>query len=102
MIVLKSLGAFLIVAVVLLLVSVACDPGHSVTFINETDQDVELFSSGLSAGNLAAHKERTLSYSEYAGDKLFEVRSSSGATLYSKSLSWDDLRDLNWRIRIVD
>ena len=85
----------------ILLVSVACDPGHGVTFINQTGVELEVYSGGLSAGRLAPHTERTLSYTRYSGVKLFEARDLSGTVLFSRSYSWNELEERDWKILIL-
>ena len=93
--------ASLLLLTLLAFYSMACDPGHPVTYDNRTDQPVEIFVNGFFDGALAPMEKKTFDKIEF-GTATFEARDFSGRVLYSETLTWDELKDAGWRIVITD
>lgn len=85
----------------ILLSSVACDPGHGVTVVNESGQSITIYSGGHTEGTLGPGQRKTFTYIKYAGQKLFEAQDEDGDVLFSEELTWQELRERRWRIVIT-
>src|SRR5438045_1493851 len=83
---------------VLALFLLVCDSGHVVTFDNKTATTVTVYRAGTKDLVLAPNESRRATILTLFEPQLFEARDEDGAVIYSKKLSWDDLRAMNWRI----
>lgn len=78
----------------------ACDPGHGVTFENQTQATVNVFNGDDLDATLSPGTQRTLGFIEYMGLRTFVAKDESGTVVFQEQYSWDDLKRLNWRIVI--
>lgn len=83
-----------------LIFSIACDQSQGVTFVNDTAEAITLYEDGQISGMLKAHEQKTMSFGEHSGLKLFEARNAMDKLIYSEELTWQALRDRQWRIVI--
>lgn len=81
---------------------VGCDAGHSVTFENRTDRPAIVFEGRAESIMLPPNSSEKLSVLEYDGYETFSVRDEAGSLLFSASLTWQDLEEMNWTIIVVD
>lgn len=97
-----SLPAWALVALVAGLVFVsACDPGHEITFKNNTSTTIAIFFEGRQQGSVNPGESKVLTHLEYGGVHTWEARDEQGHVVYHANLSWSDIRDLNWTITIT-
>ena len=94
----RTLSVGLLVAAVLLaFLGVACDPGHSVTYENRTDESIDFFIDGSFAASIDPQDERTFSKIEF-DVATFEARDSTGELVYRKTFTWEELEEAGWRV----
>ncbi|HYM15231.1 MAG TPA: hypothetical protein VEZ14_06700 [Dehalococcoidia bacterium] len=84
-----------------LLFSVACDPGHEITFKNNTSTAVTIYFEGRRQLTLSAGEAKVGTQLEYSGAHTWEARDEQGHVVYHANLSWSDIRALNWTITIT-
>jgi hypothetical protein len=96
------LTAVVLVALYATAFSSACDPGHDITFVNETNSVLTLYAGGYLEGDLASDEKRTMGFLEYEGTTRFEARDFSGVVRSSLDLSWGELKTRNWTIVFQD
>ena len=92
------LVVFVIVAV---MGAVACDPGHPVTYENQTDMAVEVFINGKFSASLEPMKKEKFELIEF-DEVTFEARDSDGRVIYSETFTWEELKQAGWRIVIEE
>lgn len=98
-----SCGARFLVCMVLAISGVlwtACDPGHGVTYENQTQQTVSVFNGNDLDATLAPGAHRTFTFIVYQGLRTFVAKDESGVVVFQEQYSWDDLKRVNWRIVI--
>lgn len=89
--------------VLLLATTVACDPGHGVTFENRTSHTVRVFRHGTLELTLGPFEENDdFGLLEFAGADTFEARAENGRVIYSERLTWDELKRRGWKIVITE
>ena len=91
-------AATLFAAIVLL----GCDPSQGVTFVNRTGEAITVYEAGDIIGMIQPNEQKTFSFGEFDGQKLFEARDANGFVLLSERLSWQNLRDRDWRIVVEE
>ncbi len=91
-----------IVATVAIAVALgACDPTHDITYENETNEFIEIYTDGFLNVSLDPLQKRTLSTIKFRW-LTFEARNAAGNVLYRQTFSWDELRHTGWRIVVTD
>jgi hypothetical protein len=93
--------ALAICLLLLLATTVACDPGHTVTFENRTSHTVTVFRGGARDFVLKPSEKAGYTILEFAGSMAFEARNESGKVIYSETLTWEELKAQDWRIVIT-
>jgi hypothetical protein len=92
-----SLRVLFVVAALFLsvLILVACDPAHDLTFKNETEGDVIIWVQNSEGDRLDPGESKTFSVLKYSGEKRFRVTDTSGQILFEDTFAYDDLPDLD-------
>ena len=81
---------------------IACDPGHDVTFRNDTQGDVSVVSNGETWGSLAPGEQRAFGVLTYEGSRTYSAEDQSGRILFRAEYTWDDLKRMDWEIVITE
>lgn len=93
--------AFCILTFQLFLVFLAaCDPGHHITYENRTDQRLEIFVDGSFETEVEPLGTQEVLSLELLHPARFEAKSQLGSIVYAETLTWQQLRERNWRIVI--
>ncbi|TMB64290.1 MAG: hypothetical protein E6J43_13655 [Chloroflexi bacterium] len=88
-------------AIVLIVgVATAFDPGHGVTYENQTDSRVTVYRIGIVDTTLEPGQSKTFSFNEIKGEQTIEAKDDNGRTLYVDTVTWDDLKQRGWTIVI--
>lgn len=93
---------FVILAVATAATAAACDPGHTVTFENQTAQNVTIFRDGRRDFTLKPFEVAGFTFIEFSGQILLEAKNEDGAIILSERLTWSDLERMGWKIAITD
>lgn len=91
-------GALLVACLVVFLV--ACDPGHEITYVNETDQHITVRLNGGVHAELGPHETKDVLTLEFIRARTISAENEGGRVIYSETLTWGDLRDKGWKIVI--
>jgi len=91
----------LLILVLAAFFTTACDPGHSVTFDNDTDAAVTIFIDGQRDVSLKPMEKRTFDVIEFS-EATFEARDSTGRVLYRETMTWAGLKERGWKIVIAE
>ncbi len=86
----------------LLLLSLACDPGHTLTYRNDTRQTVTVSSDATEIVTLRPQEEKRFSTLEFVGEETFEARDEAGSVVYSETVTWEELKRRGWVIVITE
>jgi len=86
--------------VVLLTIASGCDPGHGVTFVNQTDRTIAVYENTDLDANLAPAQQRTFTFIVFEGSRTFLARDEAGNVIFQQQYTWADLKRLQWRIVI--
>jgi hypothetical protein len=89
-----------VLAISVLVITTGCDPGHEITFKNETSAAVTIFFDGREQGSVGGGQAGILTHLEYSGRHTWEAKDPSGHVLYHAALRWADIRGQNWIITI--
>ncbi len=82
--------------------AVACDPGHTVTFENETSQNITIFRDGRRDFELKPFETAGFTFLEFSGDTLLEARNEGVQTIYAETFTWEELKEAGWQIVIAE
>ena len=85
---------------VVLACSVACDPGHEITFKNNTSVKVTIYFEGRQQGSVNPGEAKAYTHLEYSGAHTWEAKDDQGHILYHADLTWSDIRAQAWTITI--
>lgn len=98
----RRVGALTFAAAVILVMlgTIACDPGRVVELVNATGQDVTIVIDGVDQGVLADGQEVGFSTLEGARFGRLQVFDVGGLLFLDEELSWDDVSALDFRIVI--
>ncbi len=86
-------------AIVLLLGCVG-DSGHEIKYSNHLNQTVSVYIDGVRDFALAPNESNHYTLLTLKHAALFEAKSEDNTVLFSKTLTWDDLRRMGWAIVI--
>jgi hypothetical protein len=89
-------------AAALLLLSLACDPGHTVTFENRTNHTVTVLRGGVRDFVLGPSETAGYTILEFAGPMIIEARDESGRVIHLETLTWEELERMDWKIVITE
>jgi len=95
--------ASLAFVVALTLVTASCDPGAGITWINETDESVDIYLGddlddfGLT---VAANSSKELGTIEDVWEDVVIVRDQNGDVLLREDITWDELEAADFRFVI--
>jgi len=93
---------FAVFTVVVAFLLTGCDPGHTLTYRNDSAQTVTVSRDTTEIVVLGPHEQRRFSTLEFVGEETFEARDESGQVIYSETLTWDDLKRRGWTIVITE
>jgi hypothetical protein len=94
--------AAVLVAVVVGAATTACDPGHTVTYENQTSRTVTVFLHGNPEVTLGPFENKDGGILEFVRPTTFEAKDESGNVIYSATLTWEDLKQRGWKIVITE
>lgn len=94
------LGAILVVIAAAFALA-GCDPGHTISFENETNQPIEIYYNGRFDLSLEPMQKRKLDEIQFSS-ATYEARDAAGRVLYRQTFTWDELRDAGWRIVVTE
>jgi hypothetical protein len=97
--------AFAICALLMLASAVACDPGHSVTWVNETGRTVSVFAGDDPEDlvtTLSPHSSKELGELKHLWEDVVVVKDEDGSILSRKEITWEELKAQDWRIVITE
>ncbi len=93
------------VAFLLALFAVGCDPGATVTWVNEGSQPVDIY---LGTGpddfdvSVPPHAEKRVATIRQAWQDVVVVRDHAGRLLLQETLTWDELKARDFRFVITE
>jgi hypothetical protein len=83
------------------LLLVGCDKGHHIRYENQTDQTVDVYIGNTREVTLASGEARSFTTVKLLKPATFQAKTSDGEVIFSRTLSWDDLRSMDWTIVIA-
>lgn len=84
------------------LAALACDPGHDVTYENRTASSLTIYVSGARDVSIKPFAKETSDLLRFRGAKTIEAKDETGAVVFSKTVTWDDLRRQGWKVSITE
>ena len=84
------------------LAALACDPGHNVTYENRTASSLTIYVSGARDVSIKPFAKETSDLLRFPNSKTIEAKDETGAVVFSKTLTWDDLRRQGWKVIITE
>src|SRR5574341_33254 len=81
-------------AVVSLAVLAGCDPGRNLTYVNQTQNEITIFRGEREIVTLAPGGEKVSGIIQYPGTVSYRALLPDGAVIFSRTLSWNDLKAL--------
>ena len=94
--------AMLITLAAISIATVSCDPGHTITYVNETNEFVEIYFNGRFSLSLEPMQTRKLEEIMFFGRVTYEARDVTGRVLYRDTFTWEELKEAGWRIVITE
>lgn len=91
----------LLIVVLVLFFTSACDPSHAVTYDNETDMAITIYKNDKFSASLKPMEEKTFELIEFS-EATFEATDSGGRVVHSETFTWEKLGDAGWRIVITE
>lgn len=85
--------------------AVACDPGAEATFVNETDQTIEIFLSDApdaGATTVSANSTWTGAVIEHVWRDMVIVQDVEGNVLYRQELTWEEFKERDYRFVVTE
>ena len=100
----RALGglAGLLLAFVVAVSGMGCEPGRGVTYENRTNHTVTVFRDGVRDFVLKPSEKQHYSEFKFTGSSAFEARDEIGRVVYSETLTWDELKRRGWKIVITE
>ena len=92
----------LISAAVIVMAATGCDPSHEVTYENRTSYTVTVFLNGGYDATLGPFESYTSDVIKYVDATTFEARDENGRTIFSESLTYEELENQEWKIIITE
>lgn len=86
----------------LALAIVSCDEGAVMTYVNTTDETLQVSVDGLLVHTLTAGETRESGIIRFSLPKLFEAKHQDGTVVFSETLTWEDLKQRGWKIVITE
>ena len=80
----------------------ACDRGEGVTYMNDTNVTVSVFSGRDLDVTLAPGEQGTFTVLAYEGMRTYSARDESGQVIFREEYTWEDLKRMDWEIVIRD
>lgn len=86
--------------IALSIVLLACEPGPTVKFNNDTEDSVKVYQRGELVYELAPGKTRQLTTRKRDWISQISVVSSDGTVLFERTITWDDLEAMDYQISV--
>ncbi len=96
--------AGLVIGFILLTGGFACDPGATVTWINETDETVDIFAGDDAEDfvtTLQPHSSTKLGELEHLWEDIVLVKDRNGNVLMREQITWDELKAQGFRFVVT-
>ncbi len=97
--------AGLVIGFILLTGGFACDPGATVTWVNETDETVDIFAGDDAEDfvtTLQPHSSTKLGELEHLWEDVVLVKDQNGNVLIREEITWDELEKQGFRFVITE
>ncbi len=97
--------AGLVIGFILLTGGFACDPGATVTWVNESDETVDIFAGDDAEDfvtTLQPHSSTKLGELKSLWEDIVVIRDKEGTVLFRQELTWDELEAQDFRFEITD
>ena len=91
-----------ILGAAILAVSLACDSGHDIKYVNKTDSTLQLFIDDGFVLTLAPREERKSGILRFFEPKRFQARDGNGQIVFSEVLTWAELEERDFRILFAE
>lgn len=98
-------AVLLTLACIWLVGAVACDPGHEVTYVNETSQTMKFYlGDGLDDydGTLAPGSSWTGVVAEVVWEDAVVIRDVQDNVLYREELTWEEFKERDYRFVVTE
>ena len=82
-----------------------CDPGAEITWVNETDQTVDVYlgdDSNDFDGSYPPHSSTEVGTIKAVWDDVIVIRDRDGTVLFRQELTWDELAAQDFRFEITE
>lgn len=103
MLVLKAFGIPL--TTLLAVTLMACDPGATITYVNETNQPVDIYlghSMKAFDSTIPAHSETKVGTIRQVWRDIVVVRDQQGTVLSEQEMTWNELKAQHFRVVIAN
>ncbi len=91
--------------IVVTLAFAGCDPGAGITWVNETDQTVDVYlGDDLDDfdGSLPPHSSTEAATIKAVWEDVVVIRDEEGTVLFRQELTWDELAEQDFRFVITE
>ncbi len=97
--------AGLVIGFILLTGGFACEPGATVTWVNESDETVDII-AGDDAEDFVTtvqpHSSAKLGELKHLWEDIVVIRDVQGTVLFRQELTWDELKAQGFRFEITE
>lgn len=76
----------------LILLTMACERGHNVTFRNESNEPVTIWRGVVEVTRLEPGAKETYSVSQFPGTTTYRITGEHGNTLFAETFTFEELR----------
>ena len=80
---------------------IGCDPGHNISYENETNEFIDIYLDGFLNVSLEPMQKKKF-FGIESPSTTFEARDAEGNVIYRQTFTWDELRDAGWRIVVTE
>jgi hypothetical protein len=95
--------AFAICLLLFLASAVACDPGHSVTYVNNTPYRLRIYDAkDRLVAELEPFEMNTGSELEHLWTGRRVAKTQDGRVVFQADLTWEELKAQDWRIVVTE
>lgn len=94
------MGLTVLVAFVAMIVWGCSDQGHDVKYVNSSATQLEILIDGQHETTVAAGQTTVLGTLKFSHSMRFVAQDRNGRVFFDKTLSWSDLKALDWTIAL--